>query len=135
MKAGYIVKRALDYVLAAGGLAVTAPLMLGIAVAIQLDSKGGVLYVQDRLGRDGRVFRLLKFRTMKPAPIEYNPDGSTKVVPGDARVTRVGRYLRGALDELPQLINVLRGDMSLIGPRPDMPLHAALYTDEERRKL
>ncbi len=135
MKLGYALKRAIDYGLAAGGLVATAPALLAIAAAIQLEGPGGVLFVQERLGKDGKTFRLYKFRTMKPAPIEYNPDGSTKVVAGDARVTRVGKYLRGALDELPQLFNVLRGDMSLIGPRPDLPHQRALYAPGEEKKL
>ena len=135
MTPGYLVKRAIDYSVATCGLVAGGPLMLAIAAAIRLDSPGGVLFVQDRLGRDGKPFRLLKFRTMKPAPIQYNPDGSTKVEAGDARITRVGRYLRGALDELPQLINVLRGEMSLIGPRPDMVNQRELYAPGEERKL
>lgn len=135
MKPGYLVKRALDYALSAGGLAVAAPALAVIAVAIKVDSPGGVLFSQERLGKDGRPFRLLKFRTMRDAPIKYNADGSTKLDPNDDRVTRVGRYLRGALDELPQLLNVLRGEMSLIGPRPDMVSQRHLYADGEERKL
>lgn len=131
----YALKRALDYGLAATGLAVCGPAMLGIAVAIKLDSPGTVFFVQERLGRNGRVFRLLKFRTMIDAPIRYNPDGSTRIDPNDNRVTRVGRYLRGAADELPQLINILRGEMSLVGPRPDMASQLELYADADRRKL
>ncbi|HET7501664.1 MAG TPA: sugar transferase [Kofleriaceae bacterium] len=135
MTIGYAIKRALDYGLAAAGLAACAPAMVAIAVAIKLDSPGSVFYVQDRLGRGGRTFRLFKFRTMRDAPIRYNPDGSTRIDPDDDRVTRVGRYLRGAADELPQLINVLRGEMSLVGPRPDMASQRALYTDDDERKL
>lgn len=135
MRPGYFLKRALDYSLASAGLVLAGPAMLAIAAAIQLDSPGGVLFAQERLGRNGKPFKLLKFRTMHPAPIRYNPDGSTMVEPGDARVTRVGRYLRGALDELPQLLNVLRGEMSLIGPRPDLVSQRALYTVAEARKL
>lgn len=135
MRAGYLIKRALDYSLASAGLAIAGPAMLAIAAAIRLDSPGGALFTQERLGRNGKPFKLLKFRTMHPAPIHYNPDGSTKVEAGDARVTRVGRHLRGALDELPQLLNVLRGEMSLIGPRPDLVTQRALYTPEEERKL
>jgi lipopolysaccharide/colanic/teichoic acid biosynthesis glycosyltransferase len=135
MTLGYAVKRALDYGLAAGGLIGLAPAMAAIAVAIKLDSPGGVFYVQDRLGRGGRTFRLLKFRTMRDAPIRYHPDGSTRIDPGDDRVTRVGRYLRGAADELPQLINILRGEMSIVGPRPDMASQRALYTADDERKL
>lgn len=128
-------KRAIDYAVATFGLVTAGPLMLAIAAAIRIDSPGGALFVQERLGRDGKPFRLLKFRTMKPAPIRYNPDGSTKVDLEDDRVTRVGRYLRGALDELPQLVNVLRGEMSLVGPRPDMVSQRGLYSAGEERKL
>lgn len=135
MRSTYLVKRVLDYALAAGGLAATAPLLGAIAAAIAIETPGGVFFVQERLGRHGTPFRLLKFRTMRPAPIEYNPDGSTKLLVGDARVTRVGRYLRGALDELPQLVNVLRGEMSLIGPRPDLVSQRGLYRPGEERKL
>jgi lipopolysaccharide/colanic/teichoic acid biosynthesis glycosyltransferase len=79
---------------------------------------------------------MVKFRTLRAdAPIQFNPDGSTRIAEDDPRVTRVGRLLRGALDELPQLWNVLRGDMSLVGPRPELPVHAATYTDAERGKL
>ena len=135
MTPGYALKRALDYGLAAAGLVACAPAMVAIAVAIKLDSRGSVFYVQERLGRGGRTFRLLKFRTMRDAPIRYHPDGSTRIDPGDDRVTRVGRYLRGAADELPQLINILRGEMSIVGPRPDMASQRHLYTPGEERKL
>jgi lipopolysaccharide/colanic/teichoic acid biosynthesis glycosyltransferase len=135
MTLGYLLKRALDYGLAAGGLIGAAPALAAIAVAIAVDSPGGVFYVQDRLGKDGRTFRLLKFRTMRAAPIRYNPDGSTRIDANDDRVTRVGKYLRGAADELPQLVNVLRGEMSLVGPRPDMASQRALYSGDDERKL
>jgi len=135
MKPGYAIKRALDYGLAAGGLLACGPAMAAIALAIKLDSPGGVLFTQERLGRDGRTFKLFKFRTMRDAPIRYNPDGSTRIDPQDDRVTRVGRLLRGALDELPQLINVMRGEMSLVGPRPDMASQRSLYTPQDEKKL
>jgi lipopolysaccharide/colanic/teichoic acid biosynthesis glycosyltransferase len=135
MTLGYAIKRALDYGLAAAGLLACAPAMAALAAAIAVDSPGGVLHAQDRLGRGGRPFRLLKFRTMRDAPIRYHPDGSTRIDPGDDRVTRVGRWLRGGADELPQLVNVLRGEMSLVGPRPDMVSQRALYTAGDERKL
>jgi lipopolysaccharide/colanic/teichoic acid biosynthesis glycosyltransferase len=135
MTPGYALKRALDYGLAAAGLLACGPAMAAIAVAIKIDSPGSVFYVQDRLGRGGRPFRLLKFRTMRDAPIRYHSDGSTRIDPGDDRVTRVGRYLRGAADELPQLLNILRGEMSIVGPRPDMASQRHLYTTDEERKL
>jgi lipopolysaccharide/colanic/teichoic acid biosynthesis glycosyltransferase len=129
-------KRAVDVVGAGAGLVVLAPAMTALGLLIRVDSPGPAIFKQERVGRDGKVFRLYKFRTMTTgAPIRFNPDGSTAVDATDARVTRVGRHLRGALDELPQLVNVLVGDMSLVGPRPDMPTHAEMYTDRERTKL
>jgi lipopolysaccharide/colanic/teichoic acid biosynthesis glycosyltransferase len=135
MNGGQLIKRIVDVGVASSLLVAGSPLMLAIAAAIKLDSPGSVLFVQERLGKGGKPFRLYKFRTMKPAPIRYNDDGSTRVDATDDRVTRVGRLLRGALDELPQLVNVLRGDMSLIGPRPDMVHQRALYEPGEERKL
>lgn len=129
-------KRALDVSVAAVGLATTAPLLAAIAAAVRLDSPGPALFRQPRIGRHGRPFTMLKFRTMTTAaPIEFNPDGSTRVTVNDSRVTRVGRYLRGGVDELPQLLNVVRGDMSLVGPRPDFGDPDALFSATERRKL
>jgi lipopolysaccharide/colanic/teichoic acid biosynthesis glycosyltransferase len=132
---GRFVKRALDVAVAAPALLVAAPALVALGAWIRADSPGAALYWQDRVGQGGRVFRMAKFRTMVAAPVEFNEDGSTRVAAGDPRVTRVGRLLRGGLDELPQLWNVLRGDMSLVGPRPDMPVHATLYSAAERRKL
>jgi len=132
----WALKRVVDVGASTFGLTVLAPALALLGVAIRLDSPGGAIFAQERVGRGGRVFRLYKLRTLRSgAPMVLNPDGSTKVGTADARLTRVGRVLRGGLDELPQLWNVLRGDMSLVGPRPEMPMHAALYTDEEERKL
>lgn len=118
-------KRALDLVLASLGLLLLAPLLLLIALAIKLDSAGPVLFRQERVGRYGRPFRIHKFRTMvADAPAR----GPAITVGADARITRVGRWLRERrLDELPQLIDVLRGDMSLVGPRPEVPRYVAQY--------
>jgi lipopolysaccharide/colanic/teichoic acid biosynthesis glycosyltransferase len=119
-------------------LALTAPLQLLLILLIRLDSPGPALFVQPRLGRHGRVFRMLKLRTLhwQPgAPPDMNPDGSTRVEAEDPRLTRVGRFLRSGLDELPQLWNVLCGQMALIGPRPDEPFHRASYTPREEKKL
>lgn len=130
------IKRAIDVAASGVGLAALAPGLLLIGAAIRLDSPGPALFRQERVGRDGRVFRLVKFRTMRTgAPVEFRADGSTRVSQDDARLTPIGRVLRGGLDELPQLINVLRGEMSLVGPRPDMPVHAATYSEAERGKL
>jgi lipopolysaccharide/colanic/teichoic acid biosynthesis glycosyltransferase len=130
------VKRVIDVVVAAAGLTLGAPLLAVIAAAVAIESPGGALFLQERVGRHGRLYRIVKFRTLRAgAPMRFEPGGATLVAADDDRVTRVGRCLRGALDELPQLWNVLRGDMSLVGPRPDLPVHAAAYTDAERRKL
>jgi O-antigen biosynthesis protein WbqP len=116
-------KRALDLAGAALGLVIGAPLMLVIAIAIRLDSPGPVLFRQRRSGRGSREFRIVKFRTMKTG----TPDLASHLIgPGSSRVTRVGALLRRtSLDELPQLWNVLRGDMTLVGPRP------ALYNQHD----
>lgn len=135
MRLGHVLKRALDVSAAAGGLVALSPALAAIAVAIKLDSPGTVFFVQERLGKDGKPFRMFKFRTMRDAPIRYNPDGSTTIDPNDDRVTRVGKLLRGSLDELPQLLNILRGEMSIVGPRPDMASQRHLYVGDEVRKL
>ena len=113
------VKRVLDVALALMGLIGSAPLLLGIALLIRLDSPGPVLFRQRRVGRDGRMFEMLKFRTMVHAPCVGPLRQATR---DDPRVTRLGAWLRrGSLDELPQFINVLRGEMSVVGPRPHAP--------------
>ncbi len=113
-------KRALDLVLAAAGLVLASPVMALVALAIKLDSPGPVLFRQERVGQNGRIFVLNKFRSMRAdAELESGP---VWAVPGDPRVTRVGRFLRRTrLDELPQLFNVLVGHMSFVGPRPERP--------------
>ncbi|MBM65394.1 MAG: sugar transferase [Myxococcales bacterium] len=127
-------KRALDLALAGGALAVTWPALVAVAAAIKLEDGGSALYVQERVGRFGRPFRLLKFRTMRQRPPESA--GLQITVGDDDRVTRLGRLLRRTrLDELPQLLNVLRGEMSVVGPRPEVPRYVALYDDEQRAVL
>ena len=126
--------RAFDVIVAALALVVSAPLQLVIAVAIKLDSRGPVIYRQQRVGLGGAEFGLLKFRTMRPGS---DPVGiGTAVGADDPRVTRVGRVLRRlSLDELPNLVNVLRGDLAIVGPRPTIPAQVELYTDRQRRRL
>ena len=115
-----LAKRLLDVVVAVAGLVACAPLFLILALLIKLDSPGPVFFLQERVGYRGRIFRMVKFRTMVPNSACPPADGVHKR-PGDPRVTRIGRFLRrSSLDELPQLINVLRGEMSLVGPRPEM---------------
>jgi lipopolysaccharide/colanic/teichoic acid biosynthesis glycosyltransferase len=126
-------RRLLDVAMAAGGLAVLAPLLLALAVWIKLDSPGPVFYRARRAGRGGVPFALFKFRSMR---VGADRSGPAITAAGDRRITRAGRVLRGTkLDELPQLINVLRGDMSLIGPRPEDPAYVDLYTEEQRAVL
>jgi lipopolysaccharide/colanic/teichoic acid biosynthesis glycosyltransferase len=112
-------KLALDCLLAATLLVVAAPVILLVALAIKLTSRGPVFYSQTRLGRNGRPYTLYKIRTMV---VDSEKNGACWSVPGDPRVTRLGRFLRRThLDELPQLWNILKGDMSLVGPRPERP--------------
>ncbi len=115
-----VLKRLVDMVGAAVGLLVCAPLMALIALAVKLDSRGPIFYAQERLGRFGDVFKMRKFRTMR---VDAEADGPVWAARGrDPRVTPLGRILRRThLDELPQLLNVLRGEMSLVGPRPERP--------------
>jgi len=109
------------------------PALLVIAVLIKLDDGGAVFFRQVRVGRGGRAFRVWKFRTMIPRAEQC---GGPLTVGDDPRVTRVGRWLRHSkLDELPQLFNVLAGQMSLVGPRPEVPHYVALYTPDQRRVL
>jgi len=128
-----MVKRTFDVTVSAAALLILSPLLLLIALIVRLDSPGPALFRPRRVGLDGIEFRLFKFRTM----VENAPALGPGITTGDdRRITRAGRVLRRAkLDELPQLINVLRGDMSLVGPRPEDPDYAALYTPEQRRVL
>ena len=132
--AGRGLPRAIDLVLAAGGLVAASPLLLVAAIAIKLDSRGPAIYRQPRSGRGGETFDLFKLRTMR---MGADPVGvGTPVLEGDPRVTRVGRLLRRlSLDEAPNLVNVLRGEMAVVGPRPTLPAQVELYTDRQRRRL
>jgi lipopolysaccharide/colanic/teichoic acid biosynthesis glycosyltransferase len=128
------VNRALDVAGAAIGLALASPFLGAAALAIKLDDRGPVLYRQKRVGRDGREFELLKLRTMV---VGAEGQGAGWAVDrGDPRITRVGRALRRlSLDELPQLWNVFRGEMSLIGPRPTLQYQVDQYSPHQRRRL
>lgn len=132
-------KRTVDTLGSLGLILITWPLMLLVALAIIVDSGHPVLFLQERLGRYGRVFKMIKFRTMRPGSdrnVPLNNDGSLRTNEADPRITRIGSILRRlSLDELPQLFNVLKGDMSLVGPRPDLPFHRQFYTSKEERKL
>jgi lipopolysaccharide/colanic/teichoic acid biosynthesis glycosyltransferase len=125
-------KRLLDVAGASALLLVTAPLMVAAAIAVRADSPGPVLFRQKRMGRGGAEFEILKFRSMI---VDAEARGPYHTSVSDPRITRVGRWLRRtSLDELPQLFNVLKGDMSLVGPRPDVPQQRDLYTEEEWRR-
>jgi lipopolysaccharide/colanic/teichoic acid biosynthesis glycosyltransferase len=129
-------KRLLDIVLAGAALVVLTPLLAVVALAIVLTDGRPVLYVATRVGQHGRNFHLYKFRTMITARSPLLAQGSSVTVHNDPRITRVGRILRTTkIDELPQFFNVVRGDMSLVGPRPEDPEYVALYTPEQRRIL
>ena len=137
-------KRAFDFVTSAIALIVLAPLLIALAVIVRLDSRGPALFRQLRAGREGRPFRILKFRTMCHDAEErisevISPDELAEPMyklRSDPRVTRVGRFLRKtSLDELPQLVNVLRGDMSLVGPRPEEVWLVQRYGETERFRL
>ena len=128
-----MVKRLFDAIVAAMGLVLLSPLFVLLAIWIKLDSRGPVFYRAERVGKGGRLFRMYKFRGMLDGPAQIGPGITAR---GDPRVTQAGRFLRGAkLDELPQLLNVLRGEMSLVGPRPEDRRYVALYTPEQRRVL
>ena len=122
------VKRFFDVVLSALGLVILSPLLLLIALCVKCYDGGPVLYSQDRLTQDGRIFKVLKFRSMR---VDSEKQGARLAMKNDSRVTPVGRILRNIhFDELPQLINILKGDMSVVGPRPERPEIAALYEKE-----
>ena len=129
-----MIRRAVDVVVSAAALALSSPLLLGAMLAIRVESPGPVIYRQRRAGRGGKPFDVLKLRTMV--------DGAEHIGAGlavnanDSRITRVGAFLRrSSLDELPNLLNVLRGEMTLIGPRPTLPAQVEQYTDRQRGRL
>ena len=130
-----IAKRVFDFTAAAAGLILLGPLIGAIYLLVRCTSPGGGFFVQDRAGRGGRLFRLIKFRTMRAEHV-HDPDPSIVITTEDKDLTAVGRALRRLkLDELPQLLNVLAGQMSLVGPRPTVPEQVAEYDDFKRRRL
>lgn len=128
-----VLKRIFDVVVSGIGLIILFPIFVIIGIFIKLDSKGPVFFVQERAGKNGKVFRAYKLRTMV--------DNAEKIGLGyeieknDSRITRVGKYLRWGMDELPQLINVFRGEMSLVGPRPTLLYQVNQYTEWQKRRL
>src|SRR5207245_2498410 len=126
-------KRSFDLIFSLLGLIVLAPVFAAVAVAIKIESAGPVFYRGVRAGRYGKAFRIFKFRTMVE---DADKIGGPSSSADDPRITRVGNFLRRyKLDELPQLLNVLRGEMSLVGPRPEVLQEVLLYTEEEKRLL
>jgi lipopolysaccharide/colanic/teichoic acid biosynthesis glycosyltransferase len=126
-------KRLFDLVVSLVFLVMLSPVLIIMALAVAFTSKGGAFFRQVRVGLNGKEFRLLKFRTMRP-----HSEGAGQLTIGgrDPRITAVGYFLRKSkLDELPQLLNVLAGDMSLVGPRPEVPRYVAMYTAEQRQVL
>lgn len=131
--AGRAIKRLIDVVGSAAALALGWPALAALAIWIRRDSPGPALFRQERAGRDMKPFMMLKFRTMRT---EAEPFGSSPASADDARLTRLGPWLReSSLDELPQLWNILRGDMSLVGPRPLYVSQAEAFTPRQRRRL
>jgi lipopolysaccharide/colanic/teichoic acid biosynthesis glycosyltransferase len=127
-----LIKRSFDALVAATALVVLSPLLLALGTWVRVDSKGPVLYRAPRVGRGGRLFRMLKFRTM----VVDADRGASSTGDDDPRITRAGAFLRKyKLDELPQLINVLKGEMSFVGPRPQVKWIVDMYTLEERELL
>ena len=143
-KGYYFVKRTLDIIFSSVGLVCLSPLMAVIAYKIKKEDKGPVFYKQVRVGKNGRHFEMYKFRSMvtnadqllEQLKDQNEVEGAMFKMKHDPRITRVGHYLRKhSLDELPQLVNVLRGDMSLVGPRPPLPSEVEQYTDYDKQRL
>jgi undecaprenyl phosphate N,N'-diacetylbacillosamine 1-phosphate transferase len=130
-------KRVFDLILALVALPFWFIILLIIGPIIYFQDKGSIFYNAPRLGKDGKVFKMYKFRSMKiNAPDLRNEDGSTFNAEDDPRLTKIGKFIRKtSLDETPQLLNIIKGDMSIIGPRPDLPEHYELYEGNEGRKL
>ena len=137
MYAKYI-KRILDFTLSLIALIVLSPVFVIIAIAIKIDSKGPIFFLQERLGKNGKIFKIIKFRTMV-VNAEHIGDGLKVKSENDNRITKIGKFLRKtSLDELPQLINVIKGDMSIVGPRPPVTYHPYKYEDyseEQKRRF
>jgi len=128
-----VLKRLFDITVSLIGILVLSPVLLLVALLIKLDSSGPIFYRGVRIGKDGRAFRIYKFRTMV---VNAEKLGGPSTAGDDARLTKIGKLIRKyKLDELPQLFNVLEGDMSFVGPRPEVPLYVNMYTEEEKAIL
>jgi len=132
-----LLKRVFDLILAIMALPFWIIILVIIDPIIYFQDKGTIFYNAPRLGKDGEIFKMYKFRSMKlNAPDLRNADGSTFNAEDDPRLTKIGKFIRKtSLDETPQLLNIIKGDMSIIGPRPDLPEHRDLYKNSEERKL
>mgnify|MGYP005763532657 FL=1 len=138
------IKRFFDICLSAAALVVLSPLLLVIAILIYLEDKGPVIYSQTRIGKDGRAFKLYKFRSMcvdadeklKDLQKLNERDGPVFKIKNDPRVTKVGKFIRKTcIDELPQLVNIIKGDMSIVGPRPPLPNEVEQYNSYQKQRL
>ena len=138
------IKRFFDICLSAAALVVLSPLLLVIAILIYLEDKGPVIYSQTRIGKDGRAFKLYKFRSMcvdadeklKDLQKLNERDGPVFKIRDDPRVTKVGKFIRKTcIDELPQLVNIIKGDMSIVGPRPPLPNEVEQYNSYQKQRL
>lgn len=129
------IKRILDFILSLIALIVLSPVLLIVAVLIKCTSKGTIFFLQERLGKNGKVFKIIKFRTMV-MNAENIGDGLKVNSEGDSRITKIGKVLRKtSLDELPQLINVIKGDMAIVGPRPPVTYHPHKYEDYPENQI
>ena len=127
------VKRIFDFLVSLLGIIILSPIFVIVSIAIKLDSRGNILFLQKRVGRYGEEFNIYKFRTMVT---DAEKLGKQITIGKDNRITKVGAFLRKfKIDELPQLFNVLKGDMSLVGPRPEVPKYVSLYTEEQKKVL
>jgi len=132
-KLSLVVKRIFDIIASLGGLIVLSPILIIVAICIKLDSKGPVFFKQKRVGKNKQIFEIYKFRTMVT---DAEKLGKQITVGNDSRITRVGKFIRKCkLDEFPQLINVVKGEMSLVGPRPEVPRYVELYDEYQEQIL
>ena len=126
----YFIKRAFDIIASLGGLIVFSPIIIVVAILVRVNLGSPILFTQDRVGKNNKIFKMMKFRTMKDG---IDKDG--KLLPDSERLTNFGKILRStSLDELPELVNILKGDMSLIGPRPLLVEYLPLYSEEQKRR-
>jgi len=128
-----ILKRIIDVVISGIGLIILFPIFVIIGILIKLDSKGPVFFVQERVSEDSKIFKAYKLRTMVDNAEKIGL--GYEIAKNDSRITRVGKHLRWGIDELPQLINVFKGEMSMVGPRPALPHQVKKYSEQERRRL